>query len=87
MGEKPPEEELSSDENIGTSQEVETSDQMIEKIPNGGLDAWLQVLGSFFLFFNSWFVRTRDLHHMNFPLPSPLDFTGSANPTVRIGAS
>jgi hypothetical protein len=22
--------------------------------PNGGLDAWLQVLGSFFLFFNSW---------------------------------
>lgn len=22
--------------------------------PDGGLDAWLQVLGSFFLFFNSW---------------------------------
>jgi hypothetical protein len=22
--------------------------------PNGGLRAWLQVLGSFFLFFNSW---------------------------------
>jgi hypothetical protein len=22
--------------------------------PNGGLQAWLQVLGSFFLFFNSW---------------------------------
>ena len=22
--------------------------------PNGGLKAWLQVLGSFFLFFNSW---------------------------------
>lgn len=22
--------------------------------PNGGLHAWLQVAGSFFLFFNSW---------------------------------
>ena len=24
--------------------------------PNGGLRAWLQVLGSFFLFFNTWYV-------------------------------
>jgi hypothetical protein len=23
-------------------------------IPNGGLQAWFQVLGAFFLFFNSW---------------------------------
>ena len=23
-------------------------------VPNGGLQAWLQVLGAFFLFFNSW---------------------------------
>ena len=23
-------------------------------IPNGGLVAWLQVVGAFFLFFNSW---------------------------------
>ncbi|KAL1303354.1 hypothetical protein AAFC00_006751 [Neodothiora populina] len=26
----------------------------ISAIPNGGLKAWLQVLGAFFLFFNSW---------------------------------
>lgn len=26
----------------------------IKSVPNGGLWAWLQVLGSFFLFFNSW---------------------------------
>jgi hypothetical protein len=26
------------------------------KIPNGGLWAWLQVLGGFFLLFNSWYV-------------------------------
>jgi hypothetical protein len=26
------------------------------EIPNGGFKAWLQVLGSFFLFLNSWFV-------------------------------
>jgi len=24
------------------------------QIPNGGVAAWLQVLGGFFLFFNSW---------------------------------
>lgn len=27
--------------------------------PNGGLIAWTQVIGSFFLFFNSWYVRVR----------------------------
>jgi hypothetical protein len=26
------------------------------EIPNGGLIAWLQVLGSFFMFMNSWYV-------------------------------
>ncbi|OCL08237.1 MFS general substrate transporter [Glonium stellatum] len=26
----------------------------VDSIPNGGLKAWLQVLGSFFIFFNSW---------------------------------
>lgn len=26
----------------------------VESIPNGGAMAWLQVLGGFFLFFNSW---------------------------------
>ena len=28
----------------------------VDSIPNGGLIAWLQVLGSFFIFFNSWSV-------------------------------
>jgi hypothetical protein len=28
-------------------------------IPDGGLWAWLQVLGAFFLFFNSWYVLIR----------------------------
>lgn len=27
-------------------------------VPNGGTLAWLQVLGSFFLWFNTWFVRS-----------------------------
>lgn len=26
----------------------------ISSIPNGGLKAWLQVLGAFFLMFNTW---------------------------------
>jgi len=25
-----------------------------DDLPNGGMLAWLQVVGSFFLFFNSW---------------------------------
>lgn len=28
----------------------------VTSIPNGGVTAWLQVLGAFFLFFNSWYV-------------------------------
>jgi hypothetical protein len=28
----------------------------IREIPNGGLQAWLQVLGSWVLFHNTWFV-------------------------------
>lgn len=31
-------------------------------IPNGGLTAWLQVVGAFFLFFNSWYVSELTLH-------------------------
>lgn len=26
----------------------------VDEPPNGGLKAWLQVVGGFFLFFNSW---------------------------------
>ena len=26
----------------------------VTDLPNGGLTAWLQVVGAFFLFFNSW---------------------------------
>lgn len=29
-------------------------------VPNGGTLAWLQVLGSFFLWFNTWFVKSYD---------------------------
>lgn len=38
-------------------------------IPNGGLQAWLQVVGAFFLYFNTWGEcpstrrRTRDVHN------------------------
>lgn len=33
-------------------------DEVIDEIPDGGLIAWLQVAGSFALFFNSWYVLT-----------------------------
>lgn len=29
-------------------------------VPNGGLTAWLQVLGGFMLFFNTWYVQSDD---------------------------
>lgn len=38
---------------LDASKEASASSSL-NTIPNGGLDAWLQVVGSFFLFFNSW---------------------------------
>jgi hypothetical protein len=29
----------------------------LSSVPNGGLTAWLQVVGGFFLFFNTWYVQ------------------------------
>lgn len=37
-----------------TTKSANPSVNNIAAIPNGGLTAWLQVLGAFFLFFNSW---------------------------------
>lgn len=37
------------------STDAEKSDELGPP-PDGGWQAWLQVLGSFFLFFNSWYV-------------------------------
>lgn len=34
-----------------------------DPIPNGGLLAWTQVAGSFFLMFNTWYVVTEFLSH------------------------
>ena len=34
--------------------DLEQADQTVDDIPNGGMVAWLQVLGAFFLWFNTW---------------------------------
>jgi hypothetical protein len=34
--------------------DLEQADQSVDDIPNSGLVAWLQVLGAFFLWFNTW---------------------------------
>lgn len=34
--------------------DLEQADHTMNDIPNGGLVAWLQVLGAFFLWFNTW---------------------------------
>jgi hypothetical protein len=58
LGESVVNEALDAEANI-TAEDLQPP-QVSEKFedqgppPNGGLQAWLQVLGSFFLFFNSW---------------------------------
>ena len=45
--------------NVGEQLEPSKSRPSINNaaaIPDGGLTAWLQVLGAFFLFFNTWYV-------------------------------
>ena len=42
--------------NITSSDDTQDADDDPGPPPNGGWLAWLQVLGSFFLFFNSWYV-------------------------------
>ena len=37
-----------------SSSDLEQANQTTDDIPNGGLIAWLQVLGAFFLWFNTW---------------------------------
>jgi hypothetical protein len=34
--------------------DLEQADQTVDGIPNGGPVAWLQVVGAFFLWFNTW---------------------------------
>ena len=51
--------EEQADKSVGEKLEPSKSRPSINNaaaIPNGGLTAWLQVLGAFFLFFNSWYV-------------------------------
>lgn len=35
-----------------------------DNVPNGGTVAWLQVLGSFFLWFNTWYTSLRLAHYL-----------------------
>ena len=41
-------------EKTTTTASAKPSIHNIKHVPNGGLKAWLQVLGSFFLFWNTW---------------------------------
>lgn len=51
------------------------------EIPNGGLQAWLQVAGSFFLVFNTWYV-----HHTKLQiLPQLTDIIGVSS--IPLGSS
>ena len=39
---------------LSGTEDVESAPPHVSAIPNGGFIAWLQVLGSFFIFFNTW---------------------------------
>lgn len=41
-------------EERGTNDVVQPKPSSTNEVPNGGLKAWLQVLGAHLLFFNSW---------------------------------
>ena len=40
----------------------------VNQPPNGGFKAWSQVLGSFFLFFNSWYAFLATWFHSSYHL-------------------
>ncbi len=52
--EKQEEEALSQTQQTTPEVQPTPTPAPVSPIPNGGLTAWLQVLGSFMLFFNSW---------------------------------
>lgn len=65
QGQKESHEATASDEKTVNSEEdtpISSTAESYKKIdppPNGGLLAWLQVLGSFFLYFNCWYVTVQ----------------------------
>jgi hypothetical protein len=81
-----PNETTDAEEAAGTSKEGEKLALQRSKsvtnaasIPDGGLVAWLQVLGAFFLLFNSWYVTHS--------LLVVLQTTGTADLLTIVGAS
>lgn len=53
---KSKEEKLSGNDSDIIAEELpQVAPNPLADIPNGGVVAWLQVVGSFFLFFNSWY--------------------------------
>lgn len=56
--------------------------QKIDPPPNGGLLAWLQVLGSFFLYFNCWYVAIQAQSRID---PAPV-FNAMLTFWISIGA-
>lgn len=63
-------ESWSSEESLSALKEIEETPasasepapKASHEIPNGGFNAWLQVLGSFLLFLNSWYGLSSHLH-------------------------
>lgn len=47
--------EKSSPENQSGQPQQKASVNDTSSIPNGGFKAWLQVVGTFFIFFNTWY--------------------------------
>ena len=49
----------------------------VREIPNGVLKAWLQILGSFFLFFNTWLILLKHGHKIAFTNKQHRGFTNA----------
>jgi hypothetical protein len=55
-----------SKEESDTPKLVAQSQPALNPPPNGGLEAWVQVVGAFMLFFNSWYVVSPHGHRDNY---------------------
>lgn len=64
-----------------TSEKEIRLQQGIDPPPNGGLTAWLQVLGSFFLFFNCWSVVVNLRTHLESSKLVRLDLLADSSAT------
>ncbi|KAL3957202.1 hypothetical protein ACCO45_007780 [Purpureocillium lilacinum] len=73
------------DSELGTQETVASPVNDTDSIPNGGTKAWIQVIGSFFIFFNTWGIINTFGAYQTYYESGEL-FTASSSSISWIGA-